>query len=386
MSNQITKISENTLRSLAEGLFQYHEKIASQPHQYLSQYPPLLQLSINNLNLVGLLNGGPLIKGIPEFVSDWARKPLEDWGLPIEYPDNEWQEAVLVEEDGQISSFCLEIKSNPNATGNFQKEIIDELMAKCQKNKQLYTDCRKFLIEHPTITHGKLQQKKLAKFSDVQDILERCYELAPLSYQYEGLFYKCSCCKGLMYLNKNNKLLCENRQCKGNTDKPQVIKQLPAGENLLWLKRDLRYFIHYPGIAELFLQKELSKMGLRVILYPDLDKYDLQITFPDQTIWAVDVKSWRLARELARNLIKNFDANSEKEVIPQIPDSRHEKSFFVFPDEITPSTTEYKNEFLRIISGSSLDSQIKESQVFFLKEFLQKVKDQLTSIEANYEK
>lgn len=380
------QISENTLRSLAQGLSKYHEIIAGQPHKNLSEYPPLLQLSINQLSLVGLLNAGPIVKGIPDFVSTWARTPLKDWGLPINCSNNEWLEEVLVEEDGQISSFCLEIKSDSNARGVFQKEIINDLMTKCQKNKQLYTDFRKFLIEHPTVAKGKLEQKKLGKFSDVKEILKSCYELAPLSYQYQGLFYKCNYCHGLMYLNKENKLLCENRWCKGNENKPQAIEELPEGENLLWLKRDLRYFIHHPGLAELYLEKEISKMGLDIILYPDLDKYDLQITFPDQTIWAVDVKSWKLARELARNLIKDFDANAQKEVIPQIPDSRYDKSFFVFPDEITSSQKEYKNEFFQIISGSLLSSQINKSQVFFIKEFLQKIKRQLKSIETNHEK
>lgn len=377
MSNQITKISENTLRSLAEGLFQYHEKIAGQPHQYLSQYPPLLQLSINNLNLVGLLNGGPIIKGIPEFVSDWARKPLEDWGLPMS--DNQWEKEYLVEKDGQISSFCLEIKSNPNATGNFQKEIIKKLMAKCQKNKQLYTDCRKFLIEFPTVTKNQLTEKSLGIFSPIKEILENCYESAPLSYQLEGIFYKCSYCQGLMYLNKENNLLCENKRCQHNAYKADPITKLQETEELLWLKKDLRYFIHYPGLAELDLEKKLSKMDLRINLYPDLDKYDLQIIFPDQRIWAVDVKCWQLARELARNLINDCQENEKTEPIPQILDSPHEKSFFVFPDEITSSQNEYKNEFFSIVSGRL---SLERSQILFISEFLEVVQYQLQLIKS----
>jgi hypothetical protein len=63
------------------------------------------------------------------------------------------------------------------------------------------------------------------------------------------------------------------------------------------------------------------------------DQYDLRVTFPDQKVWAVDVKDWANPFLLARNV----------RPIPQKPD--WSKAFFVFPDERHHQRKDYLRAF-----------------------------------------
>lgn len=76
-----------------------------------------------------------------------------------------------------------------------------------------------------------------------------------------------------------------------------------------------------PSLIELRLAKKLDKMGLEVELWPQLDKADLKITFPDGKVWAIDAKDWASATKLAREL--NQDS---------IPNIGQSQSLFVVPD------------------------------------------------------
>lgn len=40
------------------------------------------------------------------------------------------------------------------------------------------------------------------------------------------------------------------------------------------------------------LERKLRRLGLAVEMWPGYDAYDLRVTFPDDHIWAIDVKDW----------------------------------------------------------------------------------------------
>lgn len=160
-----------------------------------------------------------------------------------------------------------------------------------------------------------------------------------------------------MYLTKDDELKCENKHC---TKFKQNSVPFPADkyDEVLWLKKDLRYFIHRPGKVELRIGEKLKRLGLEVKLYPEFDKYDLYLVFPDQTIWAVDVKFW----EYAYNLSKKID-----KPIPKLKHQPYHESFFVFPVEIENYGQAYLQEF-----RSYCTVPLKKSQVMFESAFIQK--------------
>jgi hypothetical protein len=69
-----------------------------------------------------------------------------------------------------------------------------------------------------------------------------------------------------------------------------------------WLAAPIRTFIAAPGRAELRLERDLSALGVKVELWPRFDAYDLMIEFPDEHVWAVDVKDWSNPVQLAKQL------------------------------------------------------------------------------------
>lgn len=349
-------IGEDTLQQIAKGLCEYEQQI---PKKSLSDYPAALELGVNKLTVACLTAGVPQqIQGVPNFISTWAQIPIKDWDIEIDCPE-EWREQKLIE-DQKSSGFCIETAGEYfDECGNFQQQVITEVMLKAAHNHELYTSFRCYLIEHPVINRGKLEVDSVIDFKPVKDILRNSYEKPPESYNKDGIFYCCGYCGGLMYLTKDEKLNCENKHC-AKYKKDSIPFQADEDDEVLWLKKDLRYFIHRPGKVELRLGEKLKRLGLEEVkLYPELDKYDLHLVFPDGTVWAVDVKFW----ESAYNLAKKVD-----KPIPRLKNQPYNESFFVFPDEIQSYGQEYLQEF-----RSYCTVPLKKYQVMFEADFVKKV-------------
>ncbi|MGK7895704.1 MAG: MerR family transcriptional regulator, partial [Xenococcus sp. (in: cyanobacteria)] len=180
------------------------------------------------------------------------------------------------------------------------------------------------------------------------------------SYRKDGYFHSCGHCGGLMYLKSDRDLRCENRHCLQYSKKPIFFKA-DSNDLVLWLKQDLRYFMHRPGKPEVRLFNKLKKLDLKeVILFPNLDIYDIHLVFPDDKVWAIDLKFW----ESAYNLAKKVD-----KPIPRWQEQPYNECFFVFPDEIKHYGKEYIQEF-----RSYCTVPLKKSQILFEGAFIQKVK------------
>ncbi|MGB3206727.1 MAG: hypothetical protein WBB28_17210 [Crinalium sp.] len=348
-------IDEHTLQLLAKGLCQYEQQISNKP----SAYSAVLQLGVDKLALACLVKEvRQPIQGVPDFVSRWAQLPLKDWDIEIDCPE-EWYEQRLIE-DQKPSGFCIETAGEYfDEWGNFQKQVITEVMTKAAPNPELYTSFRRYLIENPVLTKGRLYVDSALDFKLVQDILKNSYEKAPESYKLNGSFYCCGHCGGLMYLTKKDELKCENKHCAKEKKTP-VAFSANQDDEVFWLKKDLRYFIHRPGKAELRLEERLKQLNqLEVKLYPELDQYDLHLVFPDGTVWAVDVKFWESAYNLAKEV---------NQPIRKLKHQPYNESFFIFPNELKSYGQEYIQEFRGYCTVP-----LKKSQVMFENSFVQRV-------------
>lgn len=348
-------IGEGALHQVAKGLCEYEQQITKKS---LSEYPAALQLGVDKLALACLLAGVRQLQGVPDFVSKWAQISIKDWDIEIDCPE-EWFEQKLIE-DQKPSGFCIETAEEYfDECGNFQQQVINEVMLKASQDTELYPSFRRYLIENPVTTKGLLDVDSVIDFKPVQDILRNSYEKAPESYKKDKRFYCCGHCGGLMYLNKNDDLKCENKHCAKKKKAP-VLFRADKYDEVLWLKKDLRYFIHRPGKVELRIWNRLKRLNLEELkLYPELDKYDLHLVFPNKTIWAVDIKFWESAYNLAKKV---------NQPIPRLKHQPYHESFFVFPDEIQSYGQEYLQEF-----RSYCTVPLKKSQVMFESTFIQKI-------------
>jgi hypothetical protein len=74
-----------------------------------------------------------------------------------------------------------------------------------------------------------------------------------------------------------------------------------------------------PGLWEIQLAEALSKLGVRVTLWPEIDEFDLLVELGRKVRWAIDVKDWSYLDEARlQNVQYRFDAT---------------ETFVVFPDE-----------------------------------------------------
>lgn len=353
--------SESTLRQIAKGVVQYAQQMQK---SRLFPYPSALQLGVEKLQAICVMQNKTQPQGIPDFLSSkWGEKPIKDWAIEINCPE-EWKNVQFIE-DQKPSGFCIELDgSYINEAERIQNEVMEEVFKKSLQNPNLYVEFRRLLVTRPVITKGDLDVKSVLELKPLQKVLEDCYEEAPVSYKKQGKFSCCGHCGGLMHRTADNQLKCENKHCF-KQKKQDVPFECDQDDEVLWLKKGLRYFIHRPGCAELRIEKRMKDLGLEVTLYPDCDKYDLHVVFPDKTVWAVDVKFWESAYNLA------FKVNSP---IPKLPHQPYHESFFVFASEIKEYGDEYIQEFL-----NHCPVKFKKSQVMFEDTFLQLVDKKLKS-------
>lgn len=344
--------SERLIRDLATGIVQHFGNLEKSKYW---EFPRSLHRAVEHLQILCLAQETIGVVGVPQFLYSWAQKPIFEWGVALELPDD-WANETLLEQ-GSPSPFCIEILPELSEDEQSQRAFFDAVFTRSATQPSRYSDLRCFINENPVIRLGELEIRRITELEEFQDLLaphaELSYESAPESYRYEGKFWCCGHCGGLLHRISSAKglesLRCENTFC-AQYQKPPVPFESDEKDQVLRLKRYLRRSWHRPGVAELRLAGQLRQLGVDVILYPDRDAYDLHLTFSDGSSWAVDVKFWKKAYNLAKSVTQP---------IPQIELMPHQKSFFVFADELKHEGTAYIQEFLNICPVKLLPEQVQ---------------------------
>ena len=63
-----------------------------------------------------------------------------------------------------------------------------------------------------------------------------------------------------------------------------------------------------------------------------MDRYDIEITFPDGTVWAIDAKAVKEPYFLKENVARDGG----------FPSGDYDRSFYVIPDEYAAARTDYR--------------------------------------------
>ncbi|WP_310422946.1 hypothetical protein [Chamaesiphon sp. VAR_48_metabat_135_sub] len=285
------KLDTLTLERISAGLIQ-----VSQHQGRLYPYPRNLQLGYDSIVLAFMMAGKPedAPKSLPAFYGEWCEQPLGEWGLEID-PELDGEEALLF--FGEPTEIAIELAEafGGSQPSQEQSKIAAVLLQRCQAHERgaaIYTQFRRFIIEHPVLSNQELVDAKgwFGLGVGLADLLDECYEAAPSCYRFEDNFYACPYCRALTAVAHEDVIA--NPNCNRCPSGRRLKRKMKLPNDCLKLKRGLERFWFYPGRAEIRLYEKLVQLGLEVELYPQRDSYDLRVIFPDQEVWAIDLKDY----------------------------------------------------------------------------------------------
>jgi hypothetical protein len=196
-----------------------------------------------------------------------------------------------------------------------------------------YISFRRFIIENPYTSvrkiRGKFFNAKYISTEDVGVLYEECDK--------NRIYWYCDRC-GIL-TEKYGKLKgIKPRLCGNHHREQSYVHQVKWETDLYRLKDGIHQRVCFPGIPELDLYSALEELSQQhpnylqqVKLYPGLDRYDLQLYFGDQSVWAIDFKDVRYPYKLAKNLKPLYGEGS----------LHHDLSFYVISDRCINDSPDY---------------------------------------------
>lgn len=257
----------------------------------------------------GLLYGAIIESGKWKFesMSDFihlVQTPIRTWWPYEVFPDGIDPDAYLVDSDLQIpvyvEDFLLDLDelSEPQRFHATElKLVIDnrkirEVLQQAKDHPELedsYVLFRRYLIENPwvNVEDGldipREAQQLMGKVSDY-------YENPSINMVHDAKYWLCPRCNGILIWANNRPRCATNGLCERLVD---FGKGKSIFGDIRTLKMSFRKRVHLPGLPEVQLFKELSKIpGLEVKLWPEADRYDLSVKKEGVFHWALDVKDY----------------------------------------------------------------------------------------------
>lgn len=292
---------ELTLHLIATGVIVLTQQAAQ--GQTLFPYPDALQRGLDRLTVAALRRHATPPQGVPDLLA-WCRAPISAWPLDLPAGMLDGDETLLI--DHHPSSTCDDWAcANPDAEAELtERRVMQRVFDLCShaNDTAAYVAFRSLLITSPAMTALELQQHCIRpELLRLSDVLRDSYQPAPSAWATNSVVTCCAHCHNILVPLAAGGYVCETETCRHERG-TLLGRRIPAHEKPVWLVRGLRRFVAAPGRAEQRLAQAVTKLGLGVELWPALDRYDLRITLPDSTVWAVDVKDWANPFLLARKL------------------------------------------------------------------------------------
>lgn len=278
----------------------------------------------------------------------WCRRPLCDWPVTFRIPASLLHETFLDEED-QPTAFCREYALlRCDAEQEACQKIMVDVLSESRRHRRpdAYVKFRQFLIEHPVVPDDELIQLSFdSEIGTLGAYLPVLYERVPTLLAEQGKVQICRFCGWTLQRHQGH-LRCGDDRCQTLTENFMQHDQSQRDEppsRLQRVRRPIRRYVVVPGIYEVSATRRLRSMGLKVDLWPGYDAYDLRITFPDQTIWAIDLKDWRYPHLLANHLTP----------LDQSANLRWDRAFYVVPDQRVKEYPGYLDILRNATAGQS---------------------------------
>ena len=230
------------------------------------------------------------------------------------------------------SSECMEYLETQEANiieGTDEHALYEQMLNLSQEK---YVLVRRYLIEHPVIT---LEERRNILYEVAEDAAAReALQFAYEEFSEQG--YRCPACGWTMMKGKYD-WICHSPHCMDNhpdfSDKRLLETLLLDGtkEQLYRLKKGIMRYFAQPGKLELEIEEYCRKKGIQTQLWPQMDRYDVEITFPDQEIWEIDAKAYRNPVAL----------RSRIEADESFVEGNFARGYYVIPTEYTHGQNNY---------------------------------------------
>jgi len=324
---------------IARGLLDKNGFIQQNPKIY--PYSKNLQRGIN-MFLAAALEIGNLGENIfaysdeNAFLSEYILKPVEEWFTgwnsdaceklkleeepfyqygPLAYRRGNGSELYVPSEEC-IEFLETQVNEKPDGPQISIIEGTDEfsLYEKLRSLQQdYYCKARKFIIEHPVVSEDELRETK-ANLQDTKaaEAINSAYE------RFEEKAYYCPVC-GWTMTKTTRGFECMSDDCL----KKSPIKQLNGiNQSILRLKKGIMRYYAIPGKLEIEIGDFCKKNNLEYTMWPCMDRYDIEILFPDNSKWEIDAKAYGNPVSLRRKIEKEGG----------FPDGDYQKGFYVIPN------------------------------------------------------
>jgi hypothetical protein len=308
----------------------------------------------------GLLYGASIENSKWEFesMSDFIRQvqtPIKSWWPFSSCPDGINPDAPLVDADLQIPIYIEELLLDlDDLSGNQKfnaaelKLVLDnrkirESLQKTRDNPDLqdaYVSLRKFIIETPWIdmTDGEnnIPREAMQLINQVTDY----YEKPSINMRRDGKYWLCPRCGGILIWANDKPRCATSGLCDRLTNNFSHPKSIIG--DIRTLKLSFRKRVHLPGIPEIELFNELSKIpNLSVTLWPEADRYDLLVEKKGSFKWALDVKDYSSEYSLGLLLCKM-----------SAPRVQGADFFYVIPDHRERMNRGYLHRLKKLLPGN----------------------------------
>lgn len=240
-----------------------------------------------------------------------------------------------------------------------QEKVLQDVLEYCRTNQleDAYRALRKLIIERPVLPYPEYRRfLSSTQLRPLRDFLLQIYvDLVDLVS--ENIYHFCPRCKYVMRRRRDGSYSCRNMTCEQLSAKfhfppPTSISKQEA-EAWKVVTPGVHRYGTLPGLCEIQLAEALTKMGVRVTLWPEIDEFDLLVEFSKKVRWAIDVKDWSyLDEERLRSVEYRFDTT---------------ETFVVFPDE--------RDSVLRIaVERQRLEPELGGVRLKLVKEILSEAK------------
>lgn len=329
---------------IARGLMEKEKMLQDQPNRY--PHSKKLQHGIN-LFLYASLAWGGVGEKVFEFADEssflykYARIPVARWF-------DDWDHDVCRQLDLENQSFygydaftyyrksanrytisedCavfLETQEVNIIEGTDEYALFECIIRLSQED---YCLIRRFIIEHPIMTIDERRDIliELAGNEVAKEAIAIAYE------QFQDKGYRCPACGWTMTAG-NYGLMCHSEYCARTT--PVLNDELVLDgtmDTIFRLKKGIMRYFAQPGKLELEIVAFCEKKAIKWELWPQKDKYDVEVTFSDGTVWEIDAKAYRNPIAL-RSKIENDNG---------LPEGNYQRGFFVIPTDFTRGNRQY---------------------------------------------
>lgn len=335
---------------IAKGLIEKERLLQKEPARY--PYSRALQHGINMFLAASYQTGAVqdviqyadetsflerfITKPVSEWFDGWDSKMIDSLNLSEESFYNYGAFAYRRSENVYSpSSDCyeyLEMQDNDIMNGTDERILYEKIIVLGQET---YCRIRKYIIEHPIISidERRSMSLELADIPDAKDAFQFAYE------EILEDSYRCPCCGWTMTRGKYG-YNCHSSHCTDII--PNLTDDMKldvAGGGLYRLKKGVMRYFAAPGKLELDIAVFCEKKKICWELWPQMDRYDVELQFSDGEIWEIDVKAYRNPITLRTKILNDNG----------FPEGNYARGYYVIPDEYTTNQKNYTTIINRVL-------------------------------------